>query len=47
MAALAGQCRFNNCTHTHEPDCAVIRAAGTGAISPRRYQSYLKILQTI
>jgi ribosome biogenesis GTPase len=47
MAALAGQCRFNNCTHTHEPDCAVIRAAGSGAISPRRYQSYLKILQTI
>jgi ribosome biogenesis GTPase / thiamine phosphate phosphatase len=36
-------CRFNNCTHTHEPGCAVIRAVDSGEISPSRYISYLSI----
>jgi len=44
---LAGKCRFNNCTHTHEPACAVRAAAEAGEIPPRRYQSYLRILQTL
>ena len=45
--AIAGGCRFGNCTHTHEPDCAVIRAVQEGSIPPRRYDSYLNIRQTL
>ncbi len=45
--AFADQCKFRNCTHTHEPDCAVLRAVEAGAIAPRRYQSYLNILETL
>lgn len=45
--ALAPQCRFNNCTHTHEPDCAVRAALDAGRILPRRYESYLRILDTL
>ncbi len=37
-------CRFNNCTHTHEPDCAVIKAVEEGRISSLRYNSYISIL---
>lgn len=37
-------CRFNNCTHRHEPGCAVIEAVGGGLISESRYKSYLSIL---
>lgn len=44
---LAGQCKFNDCTHTHEPACAVIAAVEDGAIPSRRYDSYLRILETI
>ena len=40
-------CRFNTCTHQHEPGCAVIKAAKDGNISLYRYDSYLKILKTI
>jgi len=42
-----GQCRFNNCTHTHEPDCAVVVAVEAGHIPPRRFQSYLRLLETL
>ncbi|MCD6365787.1 MAG: ribosome small subunit-dependent GTPase A, partial [Planctomycetes bacterium] len=45
--ALAPGCRFNNCTHTHEGDCAVRRAVETGQIPARRYKSYLNILATL
>lgn len=37
-------CRFNNCTHTHEPGCAVIRAVEDHYIAASRYQSYLSML---
>ncbi len=47
LTEFAPQCKFNNCTHTHEPDCAVIAAAEAGKIPLRRYQSYLRILETI
>lgn len=41
----ASQCRFYNCTHTHEPGCAVIEALREGKISESRYWSYLSILE--
>ncbi len=34
-------CRFGNCTHTHEPGCAVLKALEDGGIAPSRYASYL------
>lgn len=39
------QCRFSNCTHTHEPHCAVQVALNEGQIATSRYKSYLSILQ--
>lgn len=43
--AKAGDCRFYNCTHTHEPGCAVMDAVGKGEISESRYASYLSMLE--
>ncbi len=37
-------CRFYNCTHTHEPGCAVMAALEAGEISELRYESYLKMM---
>ena len=37
-------CRFSNCTHTHEPGCAVLKALEDHYIAPSRYQSYLSML---
>ena len=39
------ECRFGNCTHTHEPGCAVIRAVEERRIALSRYYSYISILQ--
>lgn len=44
MRPFLGKCRFGaDCSHDHEPDCAIKRAVGQGAISERRYASYLRI----
>jgi ribosome biogenesis GTPase len=40
-------CKFNTCTHYHEPECGVIEAVEKGDISFERYDSYLRILDTI
>ena len=40
----AAQCRFNNCTHTHEPGCAVREAVERHDIAESRYASYLSML---
>ncbi|MDE6085244.1 MAG: ribosome small subunit-dependent GTPase A [Muribaculaceae bacterium] len=40
-------CRFGNCTHTHEPHCAVIKAVEDSEIAQSRYTSYLSILDDI
>ena len=37
-------CRFSNCTHTHEPGCAVLKALEDHYIAPSRYQSYLSMM---
>lgn len=39
------ECRFNNCTHTHEPGCAVRKAVEDHYIAESRYRSYLSMLQ--
>ena len=41
---ISDDCRFNNCTHTHEPGCAVLDAVERGDIAMSRFTSYLSIL---
>jgi len=41
------ECKFNTCTHHHEPGCAVLNAVQNKLISEERYDSYLRILDTI
>lgn len=42
-----GQCQFNDCTHFHEPGCAVIAAVEQGEIAYERYDSYLRLWEEI
>ncbi len=45
MRPLLGTCRFGaDCSHTHEPGCAIKKAVEEGTISERRYESFLKML---
>lgn len=44
LQALTGKCRFTDCTHLHEPDCAVQAAVQAGQVAPSRYESYRRIL---
>ena len=44
MRALLGECRFHNCTHLHEPGCAVMDAVEAGTIAPSRFDSYMGML---
>jgi ribosome biogenesis GTPase len=43
IAALVPECRFRDCSHTHEPGCAVRAAVEAGDIPRERYESYLKL----
>ena len=43
IAPLVPDCKYSNCTHLQEPDCAVIAAVEKGTIHPERYESYLRI----
>ncbi|HJP38489.1 MAG TPA: ribosome small subunit-dependent GTPase A [Gammaproteobacteria bacterium] len=43
----ADQCRFSNCLHLREPDCSVKLAVQNGTVSPRRYESYKRLLHTV
>lgn len=38
-----GHCKFNNCTHTHEPDCAILKAVQAGSIPRERLQIFQQI----
>lgn len=40
-------CKFNNCTHSHEPGCGVIAAFEDGKIDAQRYHSYLQMLESL
>lgn len=41
------ECHFANCTHVHEPHCAIKQAVDQGLISEERYQNYLNILESL
>ncbi len=47
FAPFLPECKFPNCSHIHEPGCAVIAAVEQGAISPLRYKSYVALSQEI
>ncbi|HCT51141.1 MAG TPA: ribosome small subunit-dependent GTPase A, partial [Balneola sp.] len=40
-------CKFNTCTHIHEPGCGVIAAFENGEIDPNRYHSYINMLESL
>lgn len=44
---ISHDCRYNNCTHTHEPGCAVLKALDEHRIAQSRYNSYLSILDDL
>lgn len=43
IAPLVEHCQFSDCTHTHEPNCAVKTAVAAGAVAEARYDSYLRL----
>lgn len=47
MRGLIDQCRFSDCYHVKEPDCAVRKAVEDGQIDERRYDSYLRIFESL
>ncbi len=47
MRAVLHGCHFANCTHRHEPQCAVKKAVDDGLISEERYSNYLSIIESI
>lgn len=44
---FGGRCRFNDCSHSHEPHCAVREAAASGEIDSGRYETYLRIFASL
>jgi len=44
IASLGATCRFANCRHLREPDCAVKSGVASGAVSERRYESYKRLV---
>jgi ribosome biogenesis GTPase len=40
-----GSCKFRNCVHLNEPECAIKNAIQSGEISQKRYQSYLSLIE--
>jgi ribosome biogenesis GTPase len=47
IAPFVSGCKFSDCTHRHEGDCAVIAAVESGAIHEERYESYLRIFEEL
>jgi ribosome biogenesis GTPase len=43
IAPLVAGCQFNDCTHDHEPGCAVLQAVAAGQVHEERYESYLRL----
>lgn len=42
---IGRDCRYDDCTHTHEPQCAVLKALDEQRIAQSRYNSYLSIME--
>jgi len=47
IAELAGECRFSDCSHEHEPGCAVRAAIADGTLPAERFASYRKLLREV
>lgn len=47
LAELGERCRFRNCSHMHEPDCAVRAALDAGELTSWRYDSYVRIRESM
>jgi ribosome biogenesis GTPase len=47
IRALRRGCKFNDCTHTHEPGCAVRPDGPGGGVHPARYETYVRLLEEI
>jgi len=47
IAPHVAHCKFQDCTHTHEPDCGVLAALKRGEISEERYDSYLRLREQL
>lgn len=47
FASYLGQCRFHNCSHTHEPNCALLNAVKTGKIDARRMKLFQDISRPV
>ncbi len=43
LAPLVAECQFSDCTHRHEPGCAVRAAVASGGVHPERFESYLRL----
>jgi ribosome biogenesis GTPase len=43
LSPLVADCQFSDCSHQHEPGCAVLKALEAGRIDPERYESYLRL----
>jgi ribosome biogenesis GTPase len=43
ITTLAGQCKYADCTHTHEPGCAVLAALEEGKIDKEQYDNYINL----
>jgi ribosome biogenesis GTPase / thiamine phosphate phosphatase len=43
--SLMNSCKFNNCSHLHEPGCAIVQALQEEKIAPSRYLSYASMLE--
>lgn len=47
LEPLLGQCRFGDCSHLHEPDCAVRAAVAAGCVASARYEGYRRIFESL
>ena len=47
LARYGAECRFPDCSHDHEPGCAVFAAVERGELAPTRYASYVEILDEL